>query len=350
MRSVGFFTILGLFPVLISGFPFLRRDSNDTSISTSNPTSVPINSTSSTAPTSTNTTDSSSNSTSTSTSSVAPTATSTNTTVPSSSNSTSTTAGSDAATKLLTLNLLTAKTFYEQAGAISQGLNDLNASTILGLNDTAGGVNCTFDLHTVLDASNTKNLISAVVYLESIKLMGAAHVLSNASFELDQTEQDTVTGIYQDSSQFSALAVNITDPTVPMGNHPNLTLEDYASILYKFNPSCRNDLGIPSITTHIQEGYSVPYQLSSGFVIGVGNEGCPNQSAQAFCQMVGPGTNATFVTPIVGNANCSMRVTPGPNLFFVTQVDTPLSGDPVERQSQEGDICSGPDVYVVNPL
>ncbi|GJJ07723.1 hypothetical protein Clacol_001928 [Clathrus columnatus] len=135
MRSAVFFIIFGLFPVFISGFPFLivRRDGNDTSISTSsNSTSAPINSTSSTVPTNTNTTDSSSNSTSTSTSSAAPTSTSTNTTIPSPSNSTSTGASPDVATSLMTLNLLIAKSFYEQAIAISQGLNDPNASSILG--------------------------------------------------------------------------------------------------------------------------------------------------------------------------------------------------------------------------
>ncbi|GJJ07725.1 hypothetical protein Clacol_001930 [Clathrus columnatus] len=147
----------------------------------------------------------------------------------------------------MTLNLLIAGSFYEQSIAISQGLKDFNASAIFGLNPAANGLNCTIDLSPVSDPSNTANLIDSMVYIESIKRMGARSLLSNASFELSGTEQDLFTGIYQDATQLSVLAGNITVPDLPLGSHPNLTQEDYSSLLFRFNPTCLNDLGLQNL-------------------------------------------------------------------------------------------------------
>ncbi|GJJ07720.1 hypothetical protein Clacol_001925 [Clathrus columnatus] len=276
-----FSAFLFLFPVLISGFPFLRRDGNDTDTSSSNSTSAPINgepvnSTSSTAPTgSSNTTDSSSNSTS----STAPL-----------------------------------------------------VVVIQPILRTANDLNCTFDLSSVIDESSTVNLIDSLIYVESIKVMG--------------TEQDILNNIYENAHQFSRLAANITLPTVPLGSHPNLTQEDYNSLLFKFSPSCLTDLGLQNLPHHAQESLGSPHAFASPpFIIGAGTRGCSDLSA-VFCQAISADLNATaVVSPQPGS--CLMQTSPGVLLFYTTRTSEPLPIDLAERQAQDGNICTGPDLLFV---
>ncbi|GJJ07729.1 hypothetical protein Clacol_001934 [Clathrus columnatus] len=300
MRSAVFFAIFGLFPVLISGFPFLRRDGDDSS-----------------------------------------------------------SASSDLATDFMTLNLLIAASFYEQSVAISQSLNSpgpaaifgagsvVNADQLTSLNPGANDLNCTFDLDDILDRSNIDNLFDSMIYIESIKLMGAVNLLSNTSLDLSQTEQDIFNGIYQDAHKISVLMGNITIPGFPLDNSPNLTQEDYSSLLFRFNSTCLNDLGLQNLPSHIQQGLGAPHVLPPVFAVKTTNKGCSDLSS-VFCQVItadpnGP-TNAA-VSPQAGT--CLVNATAGLTLFYTTRTSDPLPIDLTQRQAQDGNICSGPELLLL---
>ncbi|GJJ07726.1 hypothetical protein Clacol_001931 [Clathrus columnatus] len=355
MRSAAFLSALFfLFPVLISGVPFVQRIGGGTGAihgsSTSTPINgEPVNSTSSTAPTgSSNTTDSSSNSTS----SVAPDlATSMSKSI---HNKRTLTMLLD----LMTLTLLIAEAFYEQSAAISQGLGDFSTSAILGagalinaaqlysLNPAASDLNCTIDLGSVTDKSNTANLINSIIYIEMIKLMGSANLLSNTSLDLSQSEQDILNDIYENADQFSGLAANVTMHSLPLGNNPNLTQEDYSSLLFRFNPSCLGDLGLENLPSHPQQGLGAPHSLQPNFVVGTGNIGCSDVSV-VFCQVITGALNATaVVSPEPGS--CSLHASAGVALFYTTRTSEPLPVDLTERQAQDGNMCSGPEILLLH--
>ncbi|GJJ07721.1 hypothetical protein Clacol_001926 [Clathrus columnatus] len=330
MRSAASFALLCLFPTLIYGFPtWVRRDDNDTSSSdnsTASPAAPPVNDGNSTSST------------------------------PPSDSASSNSTGFDLANQLMTLNLLTLQSFYEQASVLSQSQADTNATAILGgsalmnnrrlalLNNTeAGNVNCSFDFHTVLE---TDELIASVVYLESITAMGAASLTNNGSLQLSQDQQNTFASIANDASLLSASAGPISLTNVPFDIYPNMTLEDYTSLLFKLKPSCLADLGLENLASHEQLGFTSPFRLPNTFGLEATSFGCSNTSAPVFCHLITP--NATqqvaVVTSVNSDGSCEMTGVPGTNLYYIAQSDVPLPVDLTQRQGQEGSICSGPEV------
>ncbi|GJJ15246.1 hypothetical protein Clacol_009522 [Clathrus columnatus] len=180
-----------------------------------------------------------------------------------------------------------------------------------------------------------------MTYIENIKALGGSALLNNASFNFSPAQQNVLESIISDAYQLSILAGNVSIPGIPLNSLLNLTLEDYASLLFKYNPTCLRDLGLQNVPHRVQVGYSTPYTLPSSFRAGTNTAGCSNSTAPAFCQIItsDPTQRQATVAPLdlTGVAPvCPMSGTLGPMLYYITETSDALSVDPTKRQAQEG--------------
>ncbi|GJJ07728.1 hypothetical protein Clacol_001933 [Clathrus columnatus] len=271
---------------------------------------------------------------------------------------------------LMTLNVLLTNAFYERAIETSKEDDDPGTAVIFGMGQihnnrhlsllNAEAINCSFEIDPLFDNTGTKHVLASMAYMESIKFMGATSLLNNASIDLSPDDQNIIGRIPSDVFQWLSAIEGVASPNVSLNKFPDMTLEDFTSLLFKFSPSCIGDLGLENLPSHFELGYTSPYtRLHTKFNLIVNGAGCadladPN-TGPLFCQVItiDPTLQQAVVSPVIftnpQEPLCSINSTSliGPTLLFVTQTADPLSVDPTQRQMQEGKTCSGPELFIV---